>query len=455
MLDSSGNVIYVNPAARRMLGLDAEQPVESTPGLNPTYTSDPTQLSDQTPAALALSTGLPQSGIVGATRADGREVWLQADSVPTMGPNGRVRQVATTLIEVTEQVRSVNLLKQRIERYSQLVETANQAIAITNHEGRFEYVNPRWSEMTGYSQEEARGVTTLALVQESEQADSLARLATRRHGGSASFDQLTRRKDGTHFWARISASPFVDAHGRIGALALVSDISELKDLMKALQESEQQARLAAEQLERLIETTADAITTSDLEGRCLSWNHGAERMFGWTKEEMLGVVAAAAAPERLAGAAERRQYVIDTGDDLVYESIGITKDGRRLPVIGTMSPLRNEHGQVDKLLVVFKDITVHNQLKQHEAQLALMEERERIGREVLDSVAQVLGYVNTKTEAVATLLRGGDVPRAVGHLDDLAVAARGSYGDLREAALNLHLPSPSVTVIRWQPERVR
>lgn len=69
--------------------------------------------------------------------------------------------------------------------------------------------------------------------------------------------------------------------------------------------------------------------------------------------------------------------------------------------------------------------------------LAVADERERIAREMHDGLAQVLGYVNTKTQAVENLLEQGRVPEARSQLDQLAAAARSIYVDVREAILGL------------------
>jgi signal transduction histidine kinase len=75
--------------------------------------------------------------------------------------------------------------------------------------------------------------------------------------------------------------------------------------------------------------------------------------------------------------------------------------------------------------------------------LAIQTERERIARDMHDGLAQVLGYVNTKSQAVAELLDDDRVPEARLQLGELASAARSVYADVREAILNLSTqPSP-------------
>src|SRR5919202_2955857 len=70
-------------------------------------------------------------------------------------------------------------------------------------------------------------------------------------------------------------------------------------------------------------------------------------------------------------------------------------------------------------------------------ELAVTEERERIAREMHDGLAQVLGYVNTKAQAIQELLRGGQSERAEAQTRQLGEAARDAYADVREGILGL------------------
>lgn len=83
--------------------------------------------------------------------------------------------------------------------------------------------------------------------------------------------------------------------------------------------------------------------------------------------------------------------------------------------------------------VAIENANLHQQVRV----LAITEERERIAREMHDSLAQVLGYVNTKAQAASVLLQVGQIEKATGHLDQMATAARSAYADVREGILSL------------------
>jgi signal transduction histidine kinase len=83
--------------------------------------------------------------------------------------------------------------------------------------------------------------------------------------------------------------------------------------------------------------------------------------------------------------------------------------------------------------LAIENARLHRQLQA----MAVTEERERIAREMHDSLAQVLGYVNTKAQATEALLENGQTERAVVQLAQLSAASRAAYADVREAILGL------------------
>ena len=90
----------------------------------------------------------------------------------------------------------------------------------------------------------------------------------------------------------------------------------------------------------------------------------------------------------------------------------------------------------------------NDRLQRDLREMAIRSERERIAREMHDGLAQVLGYVNTKSQAIEELLAGGRVEQARGQLEELANASRSVYVDVREAILGLSSPiAPDLGVV--------
>ncbi len=114
---------------------------------------------------------------------------------------------------------------------------------------------------------------------------------------------------------------------------------------------------AAAFLAAIVASTDDAIVGKDLESRVVSWNAGAERLFGYSAAEMLGQpITRIAAPDRL----EEEPRIISEvkqGSTRRYETVRIRKDGTRIEVSLTVSPIRNETGQIIGVSTISRDLS--------------------------------------------------------------------------------------------------
>jgi PAS domain S-box-containing protein len=116
----------------------------------------------------------------------------------------------------------------------------------------------------------------------------------------------------------------------------------------------QQALLAS-----IVESTEDAVISTDLEGRIVSWNHAGERLFGYSQAEILGQPRSILYTPDHAAAEERAVHRARGGDAVAgFESVRRTKDGRGVPVSLTMSPTRGTDGAVLGVSTIARDITV-------------------------------------------------------------------------------------------------
>src|SRR5437899_2747057 len=130
-------------------------------------------------------------------------------------------------------------------------------------------------------------------------------------------------------------------------------------------ESEREARTNADRLERFIEATSDAIIAIDRERRIMAWNRGAELMFGWRRDEVLGKVSPTVPPELEGEVLQFRRAILEDGETLPnFRTIRLTRDGRRIAVLGTYAPLRDGDGRVVGVVATVKDLSVHEELEE-------------------------------------------------------------------------------------------
>ena len=136
------------------------------------------------------------------------------------------------------------------------------------------------------------------------------------------------------------------------------------------------ARRAQAYLAAIVASSDDAILSKTLEGILTSWNAGAERMFGYTAEEMIGQPILRLIPRELHNEEDQIIQRIRAGKRIEhYETVRLTKDGRRIPVSLTISPIKDGTGKIIGASKIARDIT---ERKQVEEARRVSEERYRI-----------------------------------------------------------------------------
>ena len=171
------------------------------------------------------------------------------------------------------------------------VEQAADGVVITDASGKIQYVNPAFTAMTGYTGEEAVGHNPRVLKSGRQSAAFYEEMwSTIRSGRVWHGELINRRKDGTFYSEEMRITPVRGPDGEIVSyIAIKQDVTE---------------RRAAEEARRLlaaiVESCEDAIVASTPAGVILTWNRGAEKLFGYTAGEAIGKdVTMLLAPGRL------------------------------------------------------------------------------------------------------------------------------------------------------------
>jgi diguanylate cyclase (GGDEF)-like protein/PAS domain S-box-containing protein len=177
------------------------------------------------------------------------------------------------------------MLEARLRRFARVVESAASAIYLTDREGRIEYVNPAFTQITGYAAEEALGKTPRILKSGFQPPSYYDRLwSTILSGGEWREEVTNRRRDGSIYHALQTVSPFRNEEGEVeGFAAIQIDITQEKELERAVRESEERYRA-------LVSSMREGVILKDAAGQVLAMNESATRLLGDFPDEMAGDV---------------------------------------------------------------------------------------------------------------------------------------------------------------------
>jgi len=202
-------------------------------------------------------------------------------------------------------------------------------------------------------------------------------------------------------------------------------------------------------LAAIVESSDDAIVSKTLDGRIRSWNAGAMRLFGYTAEEVIGKPITIIIPPELHEEEHRILAKLQRGERLDhFETTRVTRDGRRIPISLSVSPVRDSRGVVIGASKVARDISERKRAEQalRESEQALREADRRkdeflalLAHELRNPLAPIRYALATSRKAGRTLeqwKRAEEViERQVAHmsrlLDDLLDVSRVTHGTLK------------------------
>lgn len=254
----------------------------------------------------------------------------------------RAQQVQAVNSQLRTELDARKQAENEVERFFAL---SLDMMCIANADGYFKRASPAFMQTLGWSTEEMLARPFLDFVHPDDRPATLRvveKLVVAREK-VLRFENRYRHKDGS--WRTLSWNVVPQPDGSMYAIA--RDITEQREAEEA------RRRLAA-----IVESSADAIISKTLDSLVLSWNKGAERLFGYTAEEVMGKsIAMLLPPDRQEEETEiiarlRQGKQIDH-----FETVRQRKDGRLIDVALTISPVRDERGTILGISSVTRDIT--------------------------------------------------------------------------------------------------
>jgi PAS domain S-box-containing protein len=287
---------------------------------------------------------------------DGTIKWMRGRGSVTGEQDGQATHMSGTMVDITREKEHELRLLESEARFRALGESLPLIVSLAQPDGRIEYINPWWTSFSGRSAEDFISGDWLSAIHPDDTSHVLSgwqrALAT---GQPYQYEFRARAKDGSYRWLLSRGVPVCDEKGNVTRwINTALDIHERKRAEEALR-----------WFETIVASSQDAILSFDLEGRVLSWNPGAEEMFGYRAEEMIG-----ASLSRLATAEKESEQLellekLKRGERITQlETVRKRKGGETFAAMLTLSPIKNDQGEIVAATEIIQDITERKQTQE-------------------------------------------------------------------------------------------
>ena len=301
---------------------------------------------------------------------------------------GNVVRSQAVIVDITEQKRTEDLLRQSEARYRMLYEGTPVMMHSIDAEGKLVSVSDQWLTKLGYSREEVLGKRSTEFLD--EQSSTYARTEVlpdfMRTGICTDVPYTFVKKNGERISTLLSAIAERDGSGKVvRSLAVIIDITERKKAESRMRESERKYR-------NLFESATDGVFIIDLDGNVIDANPIAYQRLGYTREEMLSLqIGKITSPEFAARVPDRMRQVREQGV-VMFETGHLRKDGSVMPVEVNSRLLDYEGRSV--LFSLVRDITerkrTEEKLKESEEKYKFLIETTKTGYVIIGGDGRVV-----------------------------------------------------------------
>ncbi len=314
-----------------------------------------------------------------------------------------------------------------------ILEAIPDAVAAVNQQGVIIQVNSQTEALFGYTRDELIGQKIEMLVPDRQRGqhhlhrEHFHQQPKIRRMGSG-LDLSGRRRDGSEFPVEISLSPIATADGTM-VLSVIRDISDRKrvehELRRANEELDRrksrELRDSQNRLALIVDSSQDAIIGKNLDGIVTHWNQGAEHIYGYTAQEMIGRPISVLTPKERVDEIPGILEKIRRGQRVEYfESVRVTKDKRNLNMSISVSPIHDAEGKVVGASTIARNITAQKKIEDQLRQSQKMEAVGRLAGGVAHDFNNLLGIVTACSE----LLRNRVDADSAEYIDNIREAAK-------------------------------
>ncbi|MBN2562720.1 MAG: PAS domain S-box protein [Phycisphaerae bacterium] len=418
-MDQDSRYTYASPKVKDLLGYEPEEVIGKTP-----FDFMPVEEAKRVASVFRVraESQEPFAGLENVNiHRNGRRVVLETSGVPILDGNGRVLGYRGIDRDITTRKKA----EEELRKFKTISDRTPHGNAISDLDGRLLYVNEAFARMHGYAREELIGAH-ISVLHTEEQMSHVDRMnAKLRHEGSYVSEEVWhKRRDGNVFPTLMDAAFITDSNGApLFFSVMMVDISDRKRA---------EATLRRQAL--VFNSINDGVIITDRQDRIADWNTGAEQIFGYCKEEVIGK-----SPELLNRPEEAKLITdsIHTGiqqDGYWSSEVNfVHKDGREGVCEAFLVQLNAEDGGWIGTVSVNRDITSRRQAEKEKAklegQLRQAQKMEAVGllaggiaHDFSNLLTAIFGYTDL---AKTTLPDGHPAARALEMVEQSARQARG------------------------------
>jgi PAS domain S-box-containing protein len=309
-----------------------------------------------TPVAVALHSGIPVRGVeLLIEQPDGSQVPVLMNAAPLFDAAGRIDGAICSFQELTERKRAEEALRASEAELQSVINRTPFMLVRCGRDLRYRFVSEAYAHLIDRGRDEVLGKTVDEVIGARGLKTLQPYIDAVLEGEAVDFECDLEFPHGGMRRLAIAYRPELDRAGNVeGWIASLLDITE--------QRGGEEAR---RQLASIVESSDDAIVSKDLTGRIISWNPGAERLFGYSADEMIGKSITTIIPDHLKGEEPQILQRIRAGARIEhYETTRCCKDGRLVDVSLTVSPMRDEHGTIIGASKIARDVTARKRAEQ-------------------------------------------------------------------------------------------
>ncbi len=267
---------------------------------------------------------------------------------------GGRRAILASVRDISERKEAERRLEESEQRYKSLFEHNPDAVYSFDLEGNFLTANAACAEISGYTVEELLRMSFTPLIVPEDLETVLQHFEEAARGEPQTYETAITHKEGHRVELNVTNLPIIVSDEIVGVYGIAKDITERK------RAEEFRSRLAT-----IVESSEDAIISRTLDGTIISWNRGAEDLYGYTAEEVIGRSNAFLYPPEHPHEMQEIQERVRRGESIDhYETVRMAKGGRRVHVSLTVSPTIDAAGNVTGDSGIARDITERKRIEE-------------------------------------------------------------------------------------------